>query len=107
MRQLTRGSKIFNTILALPLIGLGILSIMFGSWLGGLACFALAAFLFWLLPTLTGNLKAAVHDGIRRVASSNSASSNQTPSSETGPRTTIEDSTISPSLESMSGVDPE
>jgi len=64
MRQLTRGAKIFNGVLALPLVGLGVLSMFFGAWQGALACFALALFLFWILPTLTGNLKASLHEKV-------------------------------------------
>jgi hypothetical protein len=74
MRQLTRRSKIVNSVLALPLVGIGVLSMYLGSWQGALACFALAAFLFWLWPTITGNLQASLSEKAMEVAATISES---------------------------------
>lgn len=86
MRKLTRGSKIFNGVLALPLVGIGIMSMFLGAWQGALVCFALAIFIFWVWPTITGNLKALLHERLREVAATISESNRSTRSSASSPR---------------------
>jgi hypothetical protein len=94
VRQLTRGAKIFNGVLALPLIGLGVLSMFYGAWQGALACFALALFLFWILPTLMGNLKAALQEKVKAVASTHLGSKESPHSVKSGSEAVDDDSAI-------------